>query len=418
LLRQQAEASGLYFEPLSLSETATTHALLWFPADGQLDPKWDNDHAFEGRFLNIKNPWRDERLRSWQGYVETKYFDRGNRPVPITETFSRDSRAVQMIPLALYGLDFEKIPALLIDFRDPENPKRRELSGRLIKDITSDVLSLSRYGNVYYFLASSVLDFLSKRRGIDVNQPSRVRSVVELKLLLSFDPTINKGLRQQLDNGLQRLCTNPLENKSAAEKELALAQYRALLAYSLRPDGLPGRLDRERGEEATKLVHHGLEAKLLQLANIVTLGHYTHREKMTPDVAQKLDTERQLAYHIRFLREVAKSSPIIEVAWEMEALLPSLRFVAENGSARDNQAAKAIAAIFSKTADSLTKELCLSALNKIGNKQALREIARIYSDNSVAAEWRNACANYLGITPSQRSKVGMPAVQAEFTGPP
>ena len=33
LLRQQAEASGLYFEPLSLSDKTVTHALLWFPAD-------------------------------------------------------------------------------------------------------------------------------------------------------------------------------------------------------------------------------------------------------------------------------------------------------------------------------------------------------------------------------------------------
>jgi hypothetical protein len=416
LLRQQAEASGLYFEPLHLSETTITHALLWFPAAGEPGITANNDQPFQGRFLNIKNPWRDERLRRWQGYVETKYFDREGRPAP---SVVPNSRGVTMIPLALYGLDFDKIPALLIDFRDLGNPKRRELSGRFIKDITSDVLSISRFGNVYYFIARSAFDFVTNRRGIDINQPSRVRSIAELKLVLSFDPNISEGLRNQLHQGLQRLSINPLENNCAAENELALAQYTALKSYALRPDGLPARLERERSAEATKLVHRGLNAKLLRLANIVTLGHYIHREKMTPELTQALEKERQLAYHVRLLRDVAKSSPLIEVTWKMENVLPSLRFVAENGSARDNEAAKAVGSIFSGTEDSLAKDLCLAALKKIGNKLAMREIARIYNDDSVAAEWRNACAVYLGMASHQKSRVEMPVeAQADLASRP
>ena len=149
-----------------------------------------------------------------------------------------------MIPLALYGLDFEKIPALLIDFRDPANPRRRELSGRLINDITRDVLSLSQFGNVYYFLARSAFDFVTSRRGIDINQPSRLRSAAELRLLLSFNPNLSNGLREELNQGLENLSVNPLENGSKAERELAFAQYRALQAYALRDDGLPARLER------------------------------------------------------------------------------------------------------------------------------------------------------------------------------
>jgi len=416
LLRQQAEASGLYIEPLRLSETTITHALLWFPDDDRAGIESTNDRPFQGRFLNIKNPFRDERLRRWQGYAETKYFDSENRVLP---SFVRNSRGVKMIPLALYGLDFDKIPALLIDFREPGNPKRRELSGRLINDITSDVLSISRYGNVYYFLARSAFDLVTRRRGIDIGQPSRVRSIAELKLVLSFGPNISKGLREQLDDGLQRLSVNPLENSSPAENKLALAQYKALLAYSRRPNGLKARLERERSAEAMPLVHRGLDAKLLGLANIVTLGHYTHHEKMTSELVQQLDNKRQLAYHIRFLREVAKSSPLIEVAWEMEKVLPSLRFIAENASARDNEAAKVVGAIFSRTEDFPAKDLCLSALKKIGNKLAIREMVRIYNDNAVATEWRNACAVYLGIAPHTRSRVGVSGgSQTDLAGPP
>lgn len=407
LLRQQAEASGLYFEPLSLSDKTVTHALLWFPAD--LTSKDSIDQPFEGRFLNIKNPWRDKRLRRWKGYTETKYFNLENQPVSAGDPTGPDTRAVTMIPLALYGLDFEKIPALLIDFRDSANPRRRELSGRLINDITRDVLSISRFGNLYYFLAHATLEFVINRRGIDINQPSRLRSAAELKLLLSFNPSISNGLREQLKNGLERLSVNPLENSDKAERELAFAQYRALRAYALRSNGLPARLDRQRSSEATRFVHRGLDAKLLRLVNVVTLGHYTHREQKTPELWQRLDQERQLAYHTRFLRQIAKSSSLVEVTWKIERVLPSLRFVAENGSEKDNEAAKVVGSIFDRTDDVEAKDLCLSALRRIGNKVAKREMFRIYQDVTVAARWRMACAVYLRIELPQASKVvGMP----------
>lgn len=407
LLRQQAEASGLYFEPLSLSDKTVTHALLWFPAGPANEDS--TAHPFEGRFLNIKNPWRDERLSRWKGYTETKFFNLENQLVLAGDPSRPDTRAVTMIPLALYGLDFKKIPALLIDFRDSANPRRRELSGRLINAITRDVLAISRFGNLYYFLAHATLDFVINRRGIDINQPSRLRSAAELKLLLSFNPSISNGLREQLKNGLERLSVNPLANSDQAEKELAFGQYRALRAYALRPDGLPARLDRERGSEVTKFVHRGLNAKLLRFVNIVTLGHYTHREQMTPELSQRLDTERQLAYHTRFLRQIAKSSPLVEVTWNIELVLPSLRFVAENGSEKDNEAAKAVASIFDRTDDVEAKDLSLLALKRIGNKIAKREMFRIYQDVNVAAKWRTACAEYLRIELPQAFKVaGMP----------
>jgi len=408
LLRQQAEASGLYFEPLSLSEQTVTHALIWFPAETPPNNTLRTDRPFEGRFLNIKNPWRDQRLARWQGYAETKYFDSENRLLSDANAFEQDDgqnrRAVKMIPLALYGLDFKKIPALLIDFRNPANPRRRELSGRLINDITRDVLSLSKFGNVYYFLGRSAFDLVTSRRGIDVNQPSRLRSAAELRLFLSFNANISNGLRAELNKGLENLSVNPLENGSKAEREIALAQYRALQAYASRPDGLPAQLQRQRESEAAKFMHHGWDGKLMRLANVLTLGRYTHREKLTPELWQRLDKERQLAYHIRFLREVARSSPVVEVAWDLEKVLPSLRYVAENGTGKDKAAAKAMGSIFSRTEDVQARDLCLLALKRIGNKEARGEMSRIYEDANVPDHWRAACAEYLRIEQPQQSK--------------
>jgi hypothetical protein len=409
LLRQQAEAAELFFEPLALSDNAPTHVLLWMPVD-QLSSKHSvAERRFNDRFLNIKNPWRDERLLRWQGYKETKYLDLENRPVPATDA---EARPVTMIPLALYGLDFEKIPALLIDFRDPANPRRRELSRRFIDDLARDVFSISRMGNVYYFLARSTFDFVTSRRGIDVNQPSRLRSAVELRLLLSFNSRISAELSQQLNKGLEELSVNPLENGSEAERRLALAQYQALQAYARRPDGLPARLERDREAEMTKFIHRGFKGKFLRFANIVTLDRYTHREKLTPELLRLMDKERQLAYHTNFLQQVIKSTPLIEVSWNMEAILPSLRFIAENGSIENKNAAKAVGAVFNKTQDSLARDLCLSALKKIGNEVARKEMLRIYEDNTVALRWRIELAEYLRIAPPQNPNTSETRVSA------
>ena len=127
----------------------------------------------------------------------------------------------------------------------------------------------------------------------------------------------------------------------------------------------------------------------------------------------RLDRARRLAYHTRFLRQVAKSSPQIEVVWDMERVFPSLRFIAENGSEKDNDAAKAVGSIFGRTENSLARDLCLSALKRIGSKVAMREMLRIYNDSTVPEEWRTICANYLGMTSPQGLKA-----DATSTGSP
>jgi len=123
----------------------------------------------------------------------------------------------------------------------------------------------------------------------------------------------------------------------------------------------------------------------------------------------RLERARRLAYHTRFLRQVAKSSPRIEVVWSMEKVFLSLRFIAENGSDKDNDAARAVGSIFGRTEDTLARDLCLSALKKIGNKVAKRELLRIYNDSTVPADWRTACAEYLGMPTPQSSQAGAPS---------
>ena len=59
LLRQHAEAQSLFFEPLEMPDGSATHALLWV---GKSDLVANQGRRYDGRFLNIANPWSDKRL--------------------------------------------------------------------------------------------------------------------------------------------------------------------------------------------------------------------------------------------------------------------------------------------------------------------------------------------------------------------
>jgi hypothetical protein len=249
-----------------------------------------------------------------------------------------------MIPLALYGLDSPKIPLLLVDFRDTLNPKRREMSRRVLEDITKNILAVSEFGDLTYMLGHRTFGFITGRRGIDINQPSRLLSYSQLKLLLSFSNSLTPALQQEVNRLLEKVSLNPSENDLETEARLAQDQYQALLAYAARPDGLPAQLDRDRRAEMANLGHGRNARFMFKLANVVTFGQYTHREPAAP-IWWRLELARSLAYHTRFLREVSRSTPQIEVTWNLQQVRRS-QFIAEHGAEADAKAARAVAEIF------------------------------------------------------------------------
>jgi hypothetical protein len=390
LLRQRAEAEGLYFEPLAMPDGSATHALLWVARE---DLARNRGRKFGSRFLNIADPWNDSRLARWNVYTETRYVDGDGRPVA---EGAEGARRVELIPLALYGLDFPKIPTLLVDFRDSLNPKKREMSHRVIEDVARNVLSLSRFGDLHYFLGRTIFDFVASRRGIDVNQPTRLRAYSQLKLLLALDATLDRDLRDEIERRIESVSLNPLENDLGAEARLARQQYAALVAEAKRPDGLAARLDRDRREEMVSLEHGKTERVLLRFANVLSLGLYQHREPAAPEtVRQTLDAERRLAYHKRFLEQVAKSAPVVEVVYDMEEVRRSLRYVAAANTRGDAAAARAVAKIFAQTSDSEARRLCLDCLYHIDNEAAKSALLRIYQSPGISPELRLLTAEYL-----------------------
>lgn len=393
LLRQRAEAESLLFEPLQMADGSTTHALLWI---SKSDLTSNKGRSYDRRFLNISNPWNDQRLLSWRGYSETRFVDSENRTVSPETPGARET---EMIPLALYGLDNPKIPMLLVDFRDGLNPKKREMSRRVLQDVTKNVLAVSRFGDLPYFLGRTVFDFVTGRRGMDVNQPSRLHTYSQLKLLLALNQSLDPELRAEIGTRLEKVSLNPLENDLQTEARLASEQYEALLAYAKRPDGLPRKLDRDRREEMVALQHGRTERTLFRVANVVSFGTYTHREKYEPEMTARLDVARRLVHHTRFLQEVAKASPQIDVTWDLDEVKRSLQFIATHAANADSESAIAAAKIFVRTQDNETRRFCLESLSRMTNPKAQRELLRLSQRRDLDQAGHDLLVSFLKMAP-------------------
>jgi len=389
LLRQRAESESLYFEPLLMPDGSATHALLWV---AKRDLVKQQGTRYSSRFLNIANPWTDKRLLDWKGYVETRYFDSENH---VVDSETPGAEAVEMIPLGLYGLDNPKIPMLLVDFRDSYNPKKREMSRRVLNDVTRNMLSLSKFGNLPFFLGRTVFDFVTGRRGMDINQPSRLQTYSQLKLLLALNTSMEPELRSEVSGRLEKISLNPFENDLDAEANIATAQYEALLAYAKDPNGLATRLERDRRAEMLPL-EHGDKAQLaFRVMNVLSFGKYVHREELTDDMEDRLDIARRLEYHTRFLQQIAKSTAEVDITWNLEDVRGSLRFIAEHGSEADSKAASATANIFARTRDDETRRACLDSLSRIHNPKANKELLRISQNTDVDKTLRDLASEYL-----------------------
>jgi hypothetical protein len=394
LLRQQAEAESLWFEPLVMPDGSATHAMLWV---AKRDLTKNQGAQYKGRFLNIANPWNDKRLLNWRGYIETRYFDAENQ---IVDSDTPGTEAVEMIPLALYGLDNPKIPMLLVDFRDNYNPKKREMSRRVLNDITRNVFSLSKFGNMPVFLGRTVFDFVTGRRGMDINQPSRLQTYSQLKLLLALNDSMEPNLRNEIGGRLETMSLNPFENDLNAEANLALEQYDALVAFAKDPSGLAAKLDDDRRAEMMPLEHGRTGRLAWRTLNVLTLGRYVHREERTENMEARLDIARRLQYHTNFLQQIAKSTAEVEITSNLNDVLRSLHFIAAHGTEAGSAAASATAKIFSRTRDEETRRACLESLSRINNSTAKNELIRISLNPAIDETLRGIAADYLrGVTP-------------------
>jgi hypothetical protein len=195
--------------------------------------------------------------------------------------------------------------------------------------------------------------------------------------MLALNETLEPALRDQISERADHVSLNPLENDIDAEARLAEQQFDSLEKYAKDPGGLAAQVERDRRAELVPLEHSRTERIFLKLANVLTFGKYVHREAATDDMQQRLSTARSLAYHVKFLREAARSTPQIEVKWSLEEVRESLQFVAEHGTEADSRAVAATAKIFARTTDEQTRRACIESLSKMANPKARLQLIKI-----------------------------------------
>ena len=158
-----------------------------------------------------------------------------------------------------------------------------------------------------------------------------------------------------------------------------------------------------------RLIHTGLLATAVILSAGVAPGSvlFTLGRHLAPDVRARLDLKRRLAYHERFLREVAESGPKVEVVWNVEDVRRSLRFLAENGAAAGSKTSAAVAHIFAHTEDAEARRLCLSALYRVNNERAKHELLLLARDPQIEARWRELSVRLLRLAVRERQRISV-----------
>lgn len=389
LLRQRCEQEGLWFEPLPGPPARARHAVVWVSLEDVA--KSPPSRKYDSRFLNISSPWADEDLRAWDGYTKTAYLAADGR---IAGQPSPGARPLRMVPLAVYGLDFPKIPALLVDFRSVLNARTRELSKRVLDDVGRYVVDVSNFGDLEYYVAKKLFSMITGKKGIDVSQPSRVRSYAQLRALLVLENALDPELKGLVRRGIERLDVNPLAADFDSERAVALAQHRALMDHA-RDGELARRLEADRGAEMSRLAHGRAARVFLGVARVASLGIYKHRDD-APELRNRYAVARSLERHAALLAEVASAPAPIEVSWAPERFRDALEYVAVHGAGGGDGLARTCETIFHKSGDRPTRLVALDAIHTVGGKAALAALERIADDAALETGLRAHVAKLLG----------------------
>jgi hypothetical protein len=354
LLRQRAELNGLIFEPLALESGTPSEALLWI-SRSDLDAR--AGRRFDGQFLSIANPWTDDRLMHWTGYKQLRYFDADNHPVP---PGTPGARAEEMIPLALYNLDYPRVPLLLADFRDSLRPKRREILSQGASSLVTGVLGITRFGNPSFFAADVAFNFVRGRHGATVNRSARLEAYSEAREFLSADTSLDPALKIELQHSLDHLALNPRENDVSHEANLAREQYAALLHYAESPRGA-AKLERDRRKELEAYTESPGRRVATGFGRIFTHGPSVDPEKPDVILHAQLDAYRRSAYHERFLDQLLASSPSPDVVWDAAAIRSSVSALTSDANATP-KAQRLVSQVCARSTDGDLQLTCLRAM--------------------------------------------------------
>ncbi len=357
VLRQFAEKTGLYFEPISLAGSKDQHGMLWFPLDGSL-PQSGASLKPIWKILNIKDPWADRQLHGQNNRAYVRALDENGVLLPQGES---GAKQIKLFPLSVYSLNYPKQPLLLVDFRDKLRVRRYEMAQRTVNEITSGVIGLSHFTNWYYYVGAMAYNMLWSRRGIAVDQEARLDCYSQFRTELALDHQLAPALRRELQSRAESLAVNPLAASANREIQAARAHYAQLQSQSEEGSKLAERLEKERRAE---LADFGESTKANVTHNVLhmtTLGLYTHRVKPEQFTLAALDSERRIRYHLGFLDAVVKNGTEPEIAFDSLQIQSSVVQLRELVSGVDSPQTKAHAVATLERLKSLSRDQTLQA---------------------------------------------------------
>lgn len=318
-LRGSAERAGLIFEPLKLSEGAENYAIVWFRPGAQRPPEYGSDDGPMWRILNLRNPWKDQRLADWHG---------------LTVEREINGQRVQLIPLAAYSLTYPRMPLLMVDFRSEERVRHSIVGQRAVGQLVSGILGLSHFANWYYFVGADAYSFVESRRGTALNRAARLDCFAQFRSALALDTELPLDLRTAMQRRVDELEVNPLDASPETEIQTARARYSNLL-QEVHNGELVRRLNLERREEVAAFGRGPERTAVDTTMHAVTLGAYTHRAQRSADLLVRLDRERRVESNLEYLDTVVRSGTPPEIGFdpqriaasvnEVSALLPDVR---------------------------------------------------------------------------------------------
>jgi hypothetical protein len=325
LLRSFAESTGLLFESLEISGSSGEYGLLWFPADPGAAEPVGVSHDAVWKALNLRNPWTDSVLRSWDGPVFERSLDANGSLLPAGVI---GSRVVKLIPLGTYSLNYPKFPLLMVDFRDKLHVRLNEMVQRTVNEITSGIVGISHFTNWYYYAGASAYDFVASRHGKGMDSAARLDCYTRFRAALALDRAMDPTLRELLQRRMDSLSVNPLEGSPQHEVQVAEARYAALLQQAS-SGVLEKQLDKTRRSELADFGSTQRTRAGTAFLSVASLNLLPRRRAPGEDLLSDLDHTRRVRAHLNFLHAAVNSGPNPEIAYDPLRMRAAVRELSE-----------------------------------------------------------------------------------------
>jgi hypothetical protein len=205
-----------------------------------------------------------------------------------------------MVPLAVYALDYPRVPLMLIDFHS-DRVKRREVIRRAAGDVASSVFGLTPYSSLSWFTARTGYSWVRDRHGAAFDRSMRLASYARLRqTLLDTSDRLDPNFTRLVESKLDAIALNPFEQGTTSEAALAQRQYATLLNRATDPErGLTKTLQNDRAREYDRKVRSAPSRAVSKTLRVASLGLWKPGRPKPAEVLAALNRSRRTDFASR-----------------------------------------------------------------------------------------------------------------------